>query len=74
MSYTDYKSIEIGKVHVSARHGSSVGECIRDAILLAVKEWRNVELVHNQKVYQVIVNDLLCSVKEDKYDMDGSLY
>ena len=58
------KSIEIIELKVSALVGSSIGECMKEAIELSAKEWRNVTLIHNDKHYRVKVNDLLASVVE----------
>lgn len=56
------KSIEVTEVVVHATPGSSVGECIKEALQIAVTEWRNVRLIHNQKAYKVQVNDLVGAV------------
>jgi len=54
------------EVRVSARAGSAIGDCLREAILIAVEEWRNVVLVHNNVSYRVCPNDLIASVDKEK--------
>ena len=54
------------EVHVCARAGAMIGDCLREAILIAVKEWRNVVLVHNNVSYRVSPNDLIASVDKEK--------
>ena len=58
------KNIDILKIKTSSKMGTEIGACLRDAICLAAKEWRNVEMKHNGKVYVINVNDLLGSVEE----------
>ena len=57
------KNVDIVFVELHAKSGAVIGDCLRDAIQLAISEWRNVELVHNDTRYRVNVNDLLASVK-----------
>ena len=57
-------TVEVIKVIVTANPGASIGQCIKDAIQIAVTEWRNVQLVHNGKEYIIYVNDILETVKE----------
>ena len=56
--------IEVTKIVVHAPPNANIVSCMKDAIELAVKEWRNVELQHNSKSYMVSINDLLSSIKE----------
>ena len=58
------KIFEITELKVSALPGSSINDCMREAIELAAKEWRNVTLRHNGKEYRVKPNDLLASITE----------
>ena len=51
---------------VEARSGTALGDCMLEAILLAVTEWRSVIFTHNGKRYLVPLNDLLETVKELK--------
>ena len=60
------KDIEIVEVVVSALPGSNIGNCMKEAMDIAVKEWRNVRLRHNGRDYKVMPNDLLATIKEEK--------
>ena len=57
-------NIEVIEIRISARPGAAIGNCLKEAIELASKEWRNVRLTHNGKDYMVKPNDLLASVEE----------
>lgn len=61
MKYTEVVSVEI-----TAKQGASIGEAARDALKIAVDEWRNVNLKHNDKIYRVNVNDLFAVVIEER--------
>lgn len=58
------KTIEVVELRVSALPGASIGECMKEAIELAAKEWQNVRLSHNNKDYSIKPNDLLASITE----------
>ena len=60
----EIKEIEITKIVVAATPGAHIGACIKECLILATKEWRNVELLFNGKVYVIRPNDLLGAVKE----------
>ncbi len=61
------KKIQIDKVMASALIGTTVNDCIKEAMSIAIKEWRNVELQHNGNKYTINVNDLLYTViQKDK--------
>ena len=63
-----YKYIDVSAVRVSARPGSAVGDCIREGIMLASREWRNVELIHDGKIYRINANDLFGCATEISQD------
>jgi len=56
------ENIKITHIVVNANAGSEIEKCMAEAIKLAVTEWRNVHLFHNEKEYIVNVNDLLQAV------------
>lgn len=60
MNNTD--NIDIGRINVYAVPGAAKGDCLRDSLVLAVKEWRNVSLFHNNDEYRININDLLAAV------------
>ena len=60
------KSIEVYETVARARVGANLGDCMKDCIELAAKEWRNVTLVHNDKNYKVRTEDLISSITEEK--------
>ena len=53
------KNISIVDIRVIAQPGTRIGNCLQEAIKLAVTEWRNVRLEHNAKQYNVNVSKLL---------------
>ena len=58
------KDIEVVEIKVAALPGSMIGDCMRESVALAIKEWRNVSLTHNDKIYLIKPNDLISSIKE----------
>ena len=60
------KHIQIAHIKVGAIPEANFGECIREALIIATKEWQNVILTHNGKKYRIFVNDLFATVSEDK--------
>lgn len=48
---------------IQAKAGAQIDNCIREAILISVKEHVNVTLFHNEKEYKVVFNDVLATVK-----------
>ena len=62
------KNTTVIELHISSNLGASIGECMKEAVLLAAQEWRNVTLTHNGKKYRVLCNDLLGCVLEVKPD------
>jgi hypothetical protein len=59
------KMTEITSVDISALPGADIGSCMKEGLELATREWRNVRLKHNGKIYEIIVNDLLHTIKEE---------
>lgn len=55
--------IEIAHLSVNAKIGADINDCIVEALQLAVNEWRNVELKHNDKIYKIYVNDIFGTVQ-----------
>lgn len=43
--------------------GADIGDCYRDAVMLAATERQDVQFVHNETVLQVKYDDLLSQVK-----------
>lgn len=58
------KSIEITEISVRAIPGSHVNDCIKEAIELAAKEWRNVRLKHNDDEYLIRPNNLFATAEK----------
>lgn len=56
---------QLVELRVHATPGAHVGECIQEAIALAVKEWCNVKLRHNAQDYHVLINDLVATVRSE---------
>lgn len=59
------KNIDIVKIKTVAKMGCAENNCIRDAMELAVKEWNNVEMKHNGRIFNISVNDMFASVKKE---------
>jgi hypothetical protein len=51
--------VSVVYVQLSACAGSSISECLREAIAFAATEWVNVHLLHNERTYKILVNDLM---------------
>ena len=65
------KNTIITELHIRAKPGASIGDCMRDAALLACQEWRNVTLTHNGREYRVLCNDLIGCVREMKHEPEA---
>jgi len=61
-----YKSITVSSVIVEPQRGSDIGSVTREAMLLAVTEWRSVSFTFNGKPYCVSPNELLPAVFTNK--------
>lgn len=59
----ELKHTQVTELHICAGYGESIGDCMREAALLACQEWRNVTLTHNGRLYRVLCNDLLGCVQ-----------
>ena len=57
---------EVSDIRIRAKPGAAIGQCMREALLVAVQEWVDVVLTHNDKEYRVKVNALLGMVREEK--------
>ena len=57
------RNIKVTRVCVVGRMNAALGHCIQEALVVATTEWRNVELRHGDRVFDVTVNDLLSQVK-----------
>lgn len=60
------KHTEVTGIHLAARPGGILGNCIHEALKVATQEWQNVMLIHNGKQYQILCNDLIGCAKEMK--------
>jgi hypothetical protein len=58
------KNIDITYIQLSAKPGTTIGDCFQEALVLASTEWRNVRLMHNGKMYHIQPNDLIGAVKD----------
>ena len=61
----EQKFTELKEVVLSATPGSPIGECMREALLMAATEWRNVKLIHNGKNYYAKPNRMLETIISD---------
>ena len=59
LSYCEYP-----KVLITAREGSDIGNCFKEMLLIAVTEWRNVELIFNGQKYLLNINSLMEQIKK----------
>ena len=66
------KDIDIVELVISATPGVHIGECMKAGIELAAKEWRNIRLRHNGKIYSIKPNDLIASITEIKADQGNA--
>ena len=57
------KSIKITKILVRASSGANVEQCILDSIVLAAKENKNVDLMHNDKLFEIDLELIYNAVK-----------
>ena len=48
---------------VQALPGTQIDQCIREAIALCSHEGVNVTLLHNEREYKIMFNDLLAAVQ-----------
>lgn len=60
------KHITVTELKSERKQGSPICECMKEAIVLAANEWRNVVVEHNNRKYIVKPNDLIVSVKESQ--------
>ena len=66
---TKIEHTEVTELHMTALPESKLGDCMREAVLVACSEWQNVVLTHNGKCYRVLCNDLLSCVEEMQEDL-----
>ena len=62
----DFKHISVSHVRVVVKPDSSFADAIREAMLIAVKEWRNVVFRFGEREYNIQVNDLIASIDLNK--------
>ncbi len=60
------KHTAVTELHIHARPGASLGDCMREAALMACLRWQNVTLTHQDRQYRVLCNDLIGCVKEQE--------
>jgi hypothetical protein len=53
-----YKNIEALEVIARCGAGAAIGDCVRDAIVMAFEEMRTVKFKHNEREYVVNPKDL----------------
>lgn len=63
----DMENIKIVEIKVEAKPGGERSECLKEAMALAVKKWKNVCLIHNGKTYLVRPNHLINTIGEKGY-------
>ena len=57
-----YQNIEVMEVTARCGAGAVIGECIREAIVMAIEEMRTVKFKHNDREYVVKPGDLANSI------------
>jgi hypothetical protein len=60
------KNIQIIEIRMAALPGVNIGDALRDALTVAVNEWRNVRLRHNSTDYLIKISDLLTVVTKER--------
>jgi len=60
------KNISIKRIIVEARSGSAINDCIQESIELAVKENRNVVLIHNDFEYKINPSKICENIYDQK--------
>ncbi len=60
------KNTTVTELRICAQPGASIGDCMRDAVMLACQEWQNVVLEHNGRQYRVLCNDLIGCVRKEE--------
>jgi len=55
---TDLKHTNVAAIHLEARAGGEISRCLREALAVAVTEWRTVRLLHNGRSYIVPISSL----------------
>ena len=63
---------EIKDVRMCAEPGETVGEALREALRLAVTEWRNVQLEIGEECYRVCANDMFMACQRIETNSDTS--
>jgi hypothetical protein len=58
-----YYNVEISSLHISAKPGAPIGLAISEAIIIAIENWSNAILSHDDKKYEIIVNDIIAQAK-----------
>ena len=69
---TKTEHTEVTELHMTALPESKLGDCMREAVLMACKEWQNVVLTYHGRKYRVMCNDLLACVVESGDKPGGS--
>jgi CRISPR/Cas system-associated protein Csm6 len=69
-------SIKVVKIILEARAGAELESTLKEAILIAATEWKDVEISHNDKIFYISTNSLrkacrLVSEIEEKYLIKG---
>lgn len=66
--------IKVKNIKVYAKAGATLDKCVREALLLAVTERRDVILTHNEEIFHISVQAILTELilqgrgeREDEY-------
>ena len=66
---TKTEHTEVTELYMTALPESKLGDCMREAVLMACTEWQNVVLTYHGRKYRVLCNDLLGCVEEMQEDL-----
>ena len=59
------KSISINRIETQAQAGSSITNCVREAVVLAMEEETDVYMTHNSNVYKVNYSAIVCTITHE---------
>ncbi len=68
------EAIEVIEIKIGATPGAEIGQCFKEGIELAAKEWRNVRLVYDGKVFFIRPNALVAAiVKRGEDELENNI-
>lgn len=57
------KYVDVKKIIVETKAGCNFSDAAREALMIAVKHWQNITLIHNDRKHEINVMDLFSQVK-----------